>query len=283
MPSEVWISRCNSSTTFASLSGPPISEPEFHSLFASGPAALQPDGVYRVRHVDGRPWLTARFEPRSAGGGEIVLGTSYSSPWFVKDWVESFKLALTLAGPLGANVFDAIHHTLVSADALDRILDPEGVLLPEETATHRAITTRLAQTGAVPLEYALGGTVDETAVVLCLKLTAPEPASLAWLRDDPLALSPVSSEAGYLRDADVPLLRVLCREDGALQVWGAYSTARFSEWSRTAIELVDRLVAAHGGSVRMIGFGPLDDALRAEIAPRLDGLGTDFVTWALRR
>jgi hypothetical protein len=289
MPFDVWLSRCRSAEAFAdreSSKHETFSRSDYLALMARAPAVEQPDGVFRVRRNTGEPWLTARFVPRREGSdaGDIALGSSFSSPSFVRNWLDSFDLALTLAGSLRCKVYEDFRQQEVTSGNVDALLDPRSDYVRFHRDISQATLEELNDLGGVPLEYALGGVVDKTTVPFCFHVEGARPFRVDAVRL-PVSLRMVrhGHDAAMVYEGELPLCRLLVRPDGKLQVWAAYGVAPFAQWANAALRIATDASSGGAGTVSLVGYGGWEGALRAEVEPLLAGLGCDFVAWGLRR
>jgi hypothetical protein len=280
MPFDLWLSRSTTPAEFAERGvrpGPSFSLADFNRLMSDAPADATPDGVYRVRRPRTRePWFTARFEPRPNGaGGDIALGTSYTSPRFARDWGDSFDMALQLAPTIGARVFEEYRGTELTARNVDDVLDRAGPYVRHHLDLHKQCFDDLCDAGGVPMEYALGGTIDRTSHLFCFHV--PGAAIPALRLPSNFNIQRIRPDAIVIEDAMQPLLRVYQRPDGRLQVWNGGGRAPFSTWAPLALEVLDQL----GGKSEMLGRGPFEGPLRQRVEALTKGLGCDFVAWSM--
>lgn len=281
MPFDLFLSRAGS---FAELdSAPPVS---LDDLGAPPGARAAPDGGFWLEHPGGEPWLAVMQR-----GPNVVLSTSYSNRRFVRNFVDAFDLAQQLASHVSARVFEEVSGTEVSPSQLDALFSPFGRYVQRQAATFQQTERRIQAEGMARLEYPLGplDLVGEYFAfgVVGADAATPDAVAAALARGlEARRVHRASSTAFDVRARDTrrtsgrapdPATKVLCRPDGAVQVWPTWAHP-FSELASVTLEVARHLATSLDADL-VLGGRSVDAAYLAEIAARSSGLGVDFYRW----
>ncbi len=305
MPFDLWISRAQEFGHIAAAAEAPsfwarlvgtrpahvlIPEGEVHELMAGAPATARPDGQsWWLRHLDyGDPWTLVRFvSDARPGWGHVQLSVSAASHSFLRNWGDSFDLAVAMAEALGAKVYAGEEGTAVSAEDVDALLDPEGAFVQRQYEAWRALRARLEAEGRAPLEYPLGG-LDAVAEFFCFYLHPAAPLEPRQVRDAladlpaGTALETHGERAFLLMDFKTGqgITKVLLRPDGDLQIWPDHWPGPFQRVAPGTLEAALDLRAKLGGRITFFRQ-PVDDALLAELRTRCTMPGVAFYEWRI--
>lgn len=254
-------------------------------------ATKMPDGSYRCMHPGGGPWLIV--EQR---GPNVALSTSYSNGRFLRNSMDMFDLALSVASGLGANVVEEVRGQVVTKENVDALLSVDGPYVATQASTFRATQERLQAEGMAPLEYPLGP-VDLVSEYFALHVgdgaTAERVGSalrdalgkrLTVVSSTTFLVAPIDDRGWLARTfggAAEPAAKVLVRPDGSVQVWPSWRRP-FAECAKVTLEVALLLGRALGAPV-MLGTDRCDDAFVATLTPHIGGLGVDFYAWRTAR
>ena len=285
MPFDIWITRRKSLAESASddAETPAITRQEFESLVADAPRMRRRrDGdVWISFPLSGQPWLAARLHQDS-----IVLSLSLGNHRFMRNWSDAFDLALNMAEPLHARVFEAPGGREISEQNLHRMLATEGQFYKHHRAEWQQVQDRMERENLAPLEIPVGARetapeffllrtvnpwmkpgrgVAETINSLGLSLQAPLPGAHAAIVTD--------------TDTSDALVRIETRGE-VTTLRPFHGKAEFGDKAGAVLTLVRALEAR---STMTFTFGPRQRPffghLREEVEKRIDSLCVDFLEW----
>lgn len=301
MPFDIWISRCASWDEVQGRQegaakqpgflgrllggGRParISEQEFRAVLEAGAAVRRPKGEYWVRYPQtDEAWFSARWQPATADGGEIVLSLSYSHPRFLRNWADAFDMALRLAKALRARVFEEVGGREVTQGNVDRVLDPQGHYVQTQRDLYLQVRERLGQRAEAPLECPVGA-LDIVPEYFLFSLHPRNGAGLPPLAELLALLGPrlqvmvqQDNGAGVGRPGEEqPSVQIGYSPD-ALKLRPFWGSRTFAEVAPTALAVADALAGA--GEMRFLDR-PLTPELRVALGQRSTGLGVEVFEW----
>lgn len=305
MPFDLWISRAQEFGHIAAAAEAPsfwarlvgtrpahalIPEDEVHGLMADAPATMRPDGqswwLRHLKHDD--PWALVRFvSDVRPGWGHVLLSVSVASHSFLRNWGDSFDLAIPMAEALKARVYEGSAGAIVTRDNVDELLEPEGEFVQGQYESWKELRTRLEAEGRAPLEYPLGG-LDAVAEFFCLYLHPEKPLEPRQVRealsDLPvgMALETHGERAFLLMNFNTGqgFTKVLLRPDGDLQIWPDHWPGPFQRVAPITLETALNLQAKLGGRITFFRQ-PVDDALLGELKSRCTMPGVAFYEWRI--
>lgn len=251
-------------------------------------ATRQADGSYWIEHPHGEPWLVAAQSKKS-----IALSSSYSHHRFIRNFLDSFDLALSIAASTGVHVFETVRGSEVTPANVNALLAMESPFVTHEIATHRATRERIGSEGLAPLEYPVGP-IDLVSDYFVFHLRASAGVGGDALRaalfrgcgaarmeagdgtGDAFLVAPVETRGFFARTfgaKEAPTTKVLARPDGAVQVWPTWE-GPFARHAKTTLDVVETLERELGATTTHVGH-PLDANRRRELRARQAGLGVE--------
>jgi hypothetical protein len=253
---------------------------DLRAAMAGAPAVEQSPGVHWVTHPDGGEWCAVDL----TGDGRIRLSTSYAHHRFLRNFPDLFDLAVRMARALGGRVVEEVGGEDVTDADLDELLAPDGPYVELQAGTWGRTRIRMASEALAGLEYPLAGAdlVSEYCLFHVTPARAVEDrvigaAAAKMVRTE---LRPAGPGRWMLlrREPERPIARLLRRPDERWQIWPVWGHAPFSMCALAVVHLAELLHRVAGGTIEFLGR-PYDDALRAAVRARLDGLGVDFYRW----
>lgn len=288
MPFVAWITRAERYQDILDRAEPIAGLPRsaFDQLAIAHGAITRPSGALWFHYPDdsvsaGEPWFAATFRaPANSELGHIQLSTSFTSPSFLRNAADMLELAVEIATPLGARVFEESGGRELDRDNVDAILDPVGPFIRNLGQVWLDVRARLGRQARAPLEFPLGA-VDEVSdyFMFQVETDAPMP-ELA----DLLAAPPAPGFDAYVvpsgaivadRDRDEAAVRITPVDATCLVVQPAIGTMPFRDVARATLDTLDHIHAQAGGRVTYLGR-PVDGALRAELEHYATGLGVEL-------
>lgn len=241
-----------------------------------------PDRAWWLRYAKtGEAWCCVHAEPGDGPLRRVELLASYSNPRFLRNMLDMFDLALTLARCLDARVFEESHGTEITASNVDAFLAKDGPFVQGQRAFFRATQEELQTRLQAPLEFPLG-VIDDVPDYLQFVIRTSEPApSLQELcadTPDHLSAHPLERSAILdLRERKLPVVRLIRLEDGVL-VRPYWSSLPFATLAHETFRAVDRLERRFGKETLYLQQ-PCGPDRRAVLEQHAQGLGVEYYEW----
>ena len=285
MPFDIWITRRKSFAECASddADAPAITRQEFEGLVADAPRMRRRrDGdIWICYPLSGQPWLAARLTK-----GSIVLSLSFGNHRFLRNWSDAFDLALNMAGPLHAHIFEGPGGKEISEQNLHRMLAAEGPFVKHHRSEWHHFQDKMEQEMLAPLEIPIGD-LEATPEFFLLQTRDPlsrsGKSSVDAINALGLALQaqPSSPQCAVVVDTDTGdhLIRVDVK-DGVTTLRPFHGKAEFADKAGAVLTLARALESKANMTFT---FGPHQRPffghLREEIEKRIDNLCVDFFEW----
>lgn len=285
MPFDIWITRRKSFADCASDDAevPAITRQEFEGLIADAPRMRRrrEGDIWISYPLSGQPWLAARLTK-----GSIVLSLSFGNHRFPRNWSDAFDLALNMAGPLHAHVFEGPGGKEITEQNLHRMLAAEGAFFKHHRHEWHQFQDKMEQERLAPLEIPIANH-DATPEFFLLQTTEPlsrsGKAPFEAINALGLALQaqPSAPHCAVVVDTDTgdTLVRVEVK-DGITTLRPYHGKAEFADKAGAVLTLVRALESQ---SSVTFTFGPqrrpFFGHLREEVEKRIDSLCVDFFEW----
>lgn len=285
MPFDIWITRRKSIAECPpdEAEASPITRQEFDSLVADAPRLRRrPNGDLWISYpLSGQPWLAARLVD-----GSIMFSLSLANHRFLRNWSDAFDLALNMAAPLQARVFEGPGGREINEQNVHRMLNPEGAFVKPHRAEWNQLQARIENEGLAPFEFPVGET-EVAPEFFVLRTRDPLPRGSRHCADaiNSLGLALQAQGSGNEGiiivdvDMDVPLARIDLKH-GTTTLRPHHGKAEFADKAGAVLTLVRALEAR---SQATFTFGPHDRPfrghLREEVEARIEGLCVDFFEW----
>jgi hypothetical protein len=288
MPFVAWVTRAERFQDIVDRTDPLGGLPRscFEQLGAAHGAIARPSGALWFHYPDdgaaaGEPWFAATFRaPAVAEHGHIQLSTSFTSPTFLRNAVDMLELAVQIAAPYGARVFEEAGGRELDRDTVDSLLDPGGAFIRNLGQVWLDVRARLGRQARAPLEFPLGG-VDEVSdyFVFQVQTEAPMPGLSDLLED-----AHVVPHGAIIADLerDEAAVRITPLDPTCVVVQPAIGTMPFRDVARATLDTLDRIHARAGGKVLYLGR-PVDRALRDALEHYATGLGVELYEALVQR
>jgi hypothetical protein len=240
------------------------------------------DRAYWLRYAKTRePWCSVFTTPHEGPLRHIELSASYSNPEFMRNMLDMFDLALSLAKGTGGRVFEETQGTLITRDNVDAFLAFEGPFVKGQHSFFKSGQRQLQQELYAPLEFPLGA-IDQVSDFMVFQLATPgEPPPLEALVagvPDTLKVHALQRSAVLIdRATDRPAVWVIRAEDGVV-VRPYYGALPFQRLAAETLAMVERLEQRLGSQVRFKGKALSADA-RTELKRHAQGLGVELFEW----
>ncbi len=286
MPLAIWITKAATGAEARrdrSDAALPMDRAQLRVALSALGAVFHPaDGAWWVRYrKSGEPWCCVNVAPGDAPLHRVELSASYSNPRFLRNMLDMFDLALTLARSLDARVFEETHGTEITASKVDAFLAKDGPFVQGQHAFFRSTQEELQTRLRAPLEFPLG-VVDDVPEYLQFVIRTAEPApSLQELcADTPDHLSAHLLEWSAildLRERKLPAVRIIRLDDGVL-VRPYWSSLPFATLAQETFRAVDRLERRFGKETLSLQQ-PCGPERRAVLERHAHGLGVEYYEW----
>jgi hypothetical protein len=260
----------------------PISQVEFHRLFANEPAKALEDGkTYWFRHpAENVPCFAAEWVPISGNDGYIKVAISHLHYRFLFALGTTLSWSFQAAQSIGASLFEESGQREITPANAAQFFDPKGDFAGLLAKSWRAAISDLDANGQAPLEYPLGP-IDGVSDYFVFHIRPEKTVSHRQLVED-LALDTEGDiDEGVMvidKTCKTRLTKLLVRPDGKIQVWPYYLQEPFAKIAKSTLAIASSVHAYTGGDINF-GYLPLTGELRQNISQHLDGLGVEFFIW----
>lgn len=250
------------------------------ALSSLGAVFHPPDGAWWVRYRQtGEAWCVIHFVAGQDPLHRVELSTSFSNPRFMRNMLDMFDLALTLARCLDARVFEEAHGTEITASNVDAFLARDGSFVTGVHAFFRSAQEEIQTTSRAPLEFPLG-VIDDVPDYLQFVVRTTGPSLQDLCADTPDHLSAHLLELSAileLRERKIPVVRLIRLEDGVIvrPYWSSLPFAVLAQETFRAVERVERRF----GTETLYDQQPCGPERRAVLESHAQGLGVEYYEW----